>query len=110
MRRFDTDECYQHLKERLKERYNIFLSREDFYALAYRVRTGIKVKLLKYEEDNMQEVFLVELDNQDVVLVYCMRRGTVTTALPKEGWTERITKVKNGHVYWSDGRGRQPNA
>lgn len=110
MRRFDTDEIYEHLKQRLKERYDIYLAKEDFYALAYRLRVGIKVKLLKHEEDNKQEVFLTELGDQEVVVVYCLRRRTATTALPKEPWLERIAKVKSGYVYRSDNRGRQPNA
>ena len=92
------------MKERLKERYDIYLTQEAFYNLSYTLRRGVGVHLLKYEKKNNQEVCLAKLDGKEVVVVYCLQRKTATTALPIKKWEPRIKKVQAGYRYLSDGR------
>ena len=75
----DKNYSFNHVKERLNERFGLSMSRELFDGLSDAFDNTKSHMILKENED--QEIHQIILKGQKVTFVYSISRGYITTAM-----------------------------
>ena len=75
----DINYSYDHVKLRLKQRYKLDISFKEFNDLS--IALAIDKSKMLIVENNDQEIHQIKFKNKNVIFVYSISRGHITTVL-----------------------------
>ncbi len=81
----DENYSFNHVKDRLKERYNIEIDRDFYNKMNKNIKPYISDSRFDYDTDNNgeQEIHPMFIKNTTIKVVYSLSKERITTVLPK---------------------------
>ncbi len=81
-----------HTQQRAKQRYNLILNRSNYEQLCQEIKQKKFVQLSHTYKKKHQDVYKVKFKNTTLYVLYKIKGGRITTALPFQRF-ERIRKA-----------------